>query len=109
MKATQQQLVEQLNTIALQTDALHMLVAKDALTEQEIYAHARLIAGNIGTVVAWTEPEVETYHVRDNVTDSVMSKNYTALDSAYRVCAGMNLQAGPGGRYGVYNSKGERA
>jgi hypothetical protein len=49
-----------------------------------------------------------TWHVEDNVTGKVESKDFDTLASAEQVCWALNADAGPGGRYGVYDSEGKR-
>lgn len=41
------------------------------------------------------------YYVIDNLTDARVTKGYDTYDLAASVCAALNIQAGPGGRYGI--------
>lgn len=50
-----------------------------------------------------------TWHVEDNVTGRVQSKDFETLAEAEQICRAFNVAVGPGGRYGVYDSNGERA
>jgi hypothetical protein len=42
-----------------------------------------------------------SWQVVDNVTDRAASKAFDTEDKANMLCRGLNLQHGPGGRYGV--------
>jgi hypothetical protein len=53
-------------------------------------------------------PDAKSYHIEDNVTGARMSKNFPALKTAENVCGSLN-GLNSGGRFGVYDEKGERA
>lgn len=50
-----------------------------------------------------------TYHVENNITGARASRDFPKLEVAEGTCRSLNLQAGPGGLYGVYDKNGERA
>lgn len=52
--------------------------------------------------------DTPTWHVEDNVTGARASRNFDTLTSANGTCYSLNLDAGPGGRYGVYDHTGQR-
>lgn len=54
------------------------------------------------------EPVTKTWHVQSNVTGARESKDFDTLAKAEMMCAALNNPTS-GGRYGVYDSNGERA
>ena len=48
------------------------------------------------------------YYVIDNVTGERVSQGWDTAEKATSLCYGMNLAAGPGGRYGVADENGVR-
>lgn len=66
----------------------------------EAWAHAHGI---------FPEGSVEpSWHVEDNITGQKVSRTYATEEQANGACRALNMVAS-GGRYGVYNEKGERA
>jgi hypothetical protein len=54
------------------------------------------------------EKPVMTYHVENNITGARVSKDFPKLSLAEGTCRSLNLSAGPGGLYGVYDKNGKR-
>ena len=49
-----------------------------------------------------------TWHVEDNVTGARASKDFQTREAASQICRALNIDAGPGGRFGVYDQDGIR-
>lgn len=51
----------------------------------------------------------KTYHVEINMTGERASRDFPDERTASSACRTLNLDAGPGGKYGVYDNQGNRS
>ena len=47
------------------------------------------------------------FRVEDNISGAVASREYGTEDLANSACYALNLEYGPGGKYGVYYNDGD--
>lgn len=83
-----------------------------AIAQEYGGVHAQIdgipISGAVITVVIPGESGEKTYHVEVNMTGERASRDFPSESLASSACRALNLDAGPGGKYGVYDSEGNR-
>jgi hypothetical protein len=89
-----------------------LLVDENGAIMQEygdVTAQADGIDIEAGTLKVVIPGETGSFHVENNVTGVRASKDFDSEDSANWACRSLNLDARPGGLYGVYDERGNRA